>query len=91
MAILGFLVSIGLTYLMWSVVLPALILYSVSKGATNSFPTFMIYTTVNGIILAICFFSTVFILHALGEPITEWSWGWPGYIAINFIWPSMGF
>jgi hypothetical protein len=23
-------------------------------------------------------------LTALGEPITDWSWGWPGYLFINY-------
>jgi hypothetical protein len=86
MSLLGSIVVMILSYLIWSVVLPVVVSGLVGAGASEGFIPFLFASIIGGVILVACWELTAFILIELGEPLTEWSWGWPGYIAINYVW-----
>ena len=89
MSVIGTLISFTLSWIIWSFILPVFTSYAVKEGFAEGFAGFFITSIVGAILLLIFWSFTGMVLTALGEPITEWSWGWPGYIAINYTLPSI--
>ena len=83
MSLLGSLVSMILSYLVWSVVLPLIVAGMAFDGAKDAFPVFILKSSLGAIVIMLCSGFTAVILTALGEPLTNWSYGWPGYLAFN--------
>jgi riboflavin transporter FmnP len=84
LALVGTVVGWILNFVVWSILLPSAGIYAASKGAMDSVVSFIISTTLLSIFLILCMAVTGMILTALGEPLTDWSWGWPGYVYINY-------
>ena len=83
MSLLGSLVSMILSYLVWSVFLPLVVAGMAFDGAKDGIPVFFVKSSLGAIVIMVCSGLTAFILSALGEPLTNWSYGWPGYLAFN--------
>ena len=76
LALVGFLLSV----LYWNVILPFLILGVVAASSEGGIIGFLFGSVMGGLIFLASIFIMGIIYASLGIPITEWSFGWPGYV-----------